>query len=129
LNKDTRPALFFREDQKDVKECLVLMEPTRFYFPMNNRYPLFFLFAEEREDYQKKTGCLNQTIAAGHQVSYYKGSTHISFMDHGYICPQRLFNPNEQYFNGTLEERTAFFDKLRKDIRIFSRKHLEEHFD
>lgn len=129
LNKDTRPALFFREDQKDVKECLVLMEPTRFSFPMNNHYPLFFLFAEEREDYQKKTGCLNQIIAAGHQVSYYKGSTHISFMDHGYICPPRSFNLNEDYFNGTLEERTAFFDKLRKDIRVFLRRHLEEHSD
>jgi hypothetical protein len=125
LYKDTRPALFSREDQQGVQECLILMEPTRFSFPMNNRYPLFFLFAEEREDHQKQTGCSNQMIQAGHQVNYYKGSTHISFMDHGYICPPRLFNPNEYYFNGTLEERKAFFDKIRKDIRSFLGKHLQ----
>lgn len=124
LNQDIRPALLSREDQHGVKECLILMEPTRFSFPMNSRYPLFFLFAEEREDYQKKTGCCNQMIESGHQVNYYKGSTHISFMDHGYICPPRLFNPHEYYFKGTLEERIAFFDKVRKDIRTFLKKHL-----
>ena len=124
FNKDTRPALFLRTDQKDVKECLILMEATRFSLPINNRYPSFFLLAEEREAYQKETGCYNQMVRSGHQVRYYKGATHISFMDHGYVCPPRRFNPNELYFNGTLEERVAFFDEIRGDIREFLKNHF-----
>jgi hypothetical protein len=68
FQKDTRFALLPRVDQKDVKECLVLMETTRFSFPLNSRYPLFFLLAEEREAYQKETGCHEQMVRAGHKV-------------------------------------------------------------
>lgn len=85
FQKDTRSALLPRIDQKDVKECLVLMEATRFSFPLNSRFPLFFLLAEEREAYQKETGSYEQMARAGHKVCYYKGSTHISFMDHAYV--------------------------------------------
>lgn len=119
FQKDTRSALLPREDQKDVKECLILMETTRFSFPLNSRYPLFFLLAEERQAYQKETGCYEQMTGAGHKVSYYKGSTHISFMDHAYVNPQRHVDLPEEYFNGTLEERKAFFETVRKDVRNF----------
>lgn len=125
FNQDSRRAIFSREDQTDVKECFILMEPTRFSFALNNRYPLFFLLAEEREEYQKRTGCCNQIIQSGHRLNYYKGSTHISFMDHGYICPPRLFKANELYFHGTLEERIKFFDQLRSDIRAFLNENLK----
>ena len=119
FQKDTRSALFGRVDQKDVKECLVLMETTRFSFPLNSRYPLFFLLAEEREAYQKETGCYEQIVRAGHKVRYYKGSTHISFMDHAYVNPKQHMDLKEEYFNGTLEERKAFFETIRKDVRVF----------
>lgn len=119
FQKDTRSALLPRVDQKDVKECLVLMETTRFSFPLNSRYPLFFLLAEEREAYQKETGCYEQMVRAGHKVCYYKGSTHISFMDHAYVNPKQHIDLKEEYFNGTLEERKSFFESVRKDVRFF----------
>jgi len=119
FQKDNRSALLARADQKDVKECLILMETTRFSFPLNSRYPLFFLLAEEREAYQRETGCYEQMTRAGHTVSYYKGSTHISFMDHAYVNPQRHVDLPEEYFNGTLEERKAFFEAVRQDVRNF----------
>ena len=119
FQKDNRSALLPRADQKDVKECLILMETTRFSFPLNSRYPLFFLLAEEREAYQRETGCYEQMTRAGHTVSYYKGSTHISFMDHAYVNPQRHVDLPEEYFNGTLEERKAFFEAVRQDVRNF----------
>ncbi len=122
--KDIRPALLPRIDQKNVKECLVLMETTRFSYALNNRYPLFFLLSEERERYQKDTGCYHEMIRSGHKVRYYKGSTHVSFMDHGYISPSALINPNDLYFNGTLEERRVFFDEIRRDIRGFLKQHI-----
>lgn len=122
--KDTRPALLSRIDQKGVKECLILMETTRFSYPLNSRYPLFFLLSEERESYHKETGCCDEIVRSGHQVRYYKGSTHISFMDHGYISAPTLIDPNEPYFSGTIEERKVFFDEIRKDIREFLKKHL-----
>ena len=49
-----------------MKECLVLMEATRFSPPLNNIYSLFFLLAEERESYQKETSCYEEMIKAGH---------------------------------------------------------------
>ena len=122
--KDNRTALLYREDQKDVRECLILMETTKYSFSLNTRFPMFFLLAEERQEYQQKTGCTSQILQAGHKVCYYKGSTHVSFMDHGYSSPPNLANPDEPYFNGTLEERIAFFNQIRKDIRDFLRTHL-----
>lgn len=119
FQKNKYSALLFREDQKDVKECLVLIENTKFSPPFSNNYPLFFLLAEEREFYQKETGYYEQMILAGHNVCYYKGSTHISFMDHGYICPPIPSGINEPYFNGTIAERMTFFNKLRRDILTF----------
>lgn len=119
FQQHTRSAMLFREDQRDVKECLVLIETTRFSFPFNNHCPLFFLFAEEKEPIQKETGCYEQMVQAGHRVRYYKGSTHISFMDHGYVNPPIPDGVNEPYFNGTLAERIAFFDKFRGDILEF----------
>jgi hypothetical protein len=124
FQQDTHPALLFREDKQDVKECLILIETTRFSFPLNNRYPLFFLLAEERESYQRETGCYEQMIKAGHRVCYYKGSTHTSFMDHCYINPLIPPGINEPYFNGTSAERTAFFNKLRRDILEFLNDNL-----
>ncbi len=83
------------------------------------KFPLLLLLSVAREEYQKKTGTCAEIIKLGHQVKYYKGSKHISFMDHGYINPLHPLNPKEDYFNGTLQERKNFFDQLRKDIHSF----------
>jgi hypothetical protein len=80
--------------------------------------------SEEREQYQKETGCYDEMIRSGHQVRYYKGSTHISFMDHAYLNPPNLIRPDEPYFKGTREERMTFFDEIRKDMRDFLKKHI-----
>jgi len=125
LEKDPRHSLFYRKDVKTVRECLILMEATRFAFPSNSRFPIFFLFAEDREPYQTKTGCLDQMLKAGHKVRYYKGSTHTSFMDHGYVNPPLSKELNEPYFNGSSAERAAFFNRMREEIREFLANHLE----
>lgn len=124
FKKDQRAALLPRIDQENVCECMILMEPTGFPYPLHDRYPLFFLLAQERELYQKQSGCYDKMVRAGHAVKYYKGSTHISFMDHGYVNPLNTIHPEERYFIGTLEERMAFFEEMRNDIRAFLKKHL-----
>jgi len=50
--------------------------------------------------------------------------SHVSFMDHGYISPPLPANLNEPYFKGTLEEHSAFFHEIRKDILEYLKNHL-----
>lgn len=119
FKKKKNETLLPHKDTKDVKEAILVLDTGGFPYPSHNQYPLFLLLSEEREDYQKKSGAYNDIIKIGHKVRYYKGSKHISFMDHGYIDPQNPLDSNEHYFNGTLEERKAFFDNIRKDIREF----------
>jgi len=125
----SRASSAFKEKQKStllphvdaagVKEALIVMDTGGFPYPAHGQYPLFLLLSEEREDYQKKSGANEEMVQIGHQVKYYKGSKHISFMDHGYIDPPNPVNPEEHYFNGSLEDRKAFFHLMRKDIREF----------
>jgi hypothetical protein len=124
LEKDPRHSLLYRQDTKSVRECLILMEATRFAFPSNSKFPIFFLFAEDRESYQTKTDGLDLMLKAGHKVRYYKGSTHTSFMDHGYVNPPLPKELNEPYFNGSSEERVTFFNAIREEIRHFLASHL-----
>jgi hypothetical protein len=77
------------------------------------------LLAEEREADQRKSGTFHDMIQKGHKVHYYKGSKHISFMDHGYVNPRNPFNAGEAYFNGSLKQRKVFVDQVRRDIRQF----------
>lgn len=105
-----------------VQEAIIVLDPRGVSYPNHSHYPLFLLLSEEHEENQKKSGTYADMIAIGHQVTYYKGSTHISFMDHGYICPENPVDANELYFNGNPEERRAFFDQVRNDIRDFLRK-------
>lgn len=115
-------TLFPHASGTDIKEAIIVLDTGGFPYPNHNQYPLFLLLSEEREDYQRKSGTYDDMVSIGHTVKYYKGSKHISFMDHGYIDPQNPINPNEPYFNGTLEERKIFFDQIRKDIREFLNK-------
>lgn len=122
FKKKESKTLLPHDKQTDVKEAIIVLDTGGFPYPHHNQYPLFLLLSEEREDYQKKSGSYDEMIKIGHKVQYYKGSIHISFMDHGYVNPTNPVNPNEQYFNGTLEERKAFFDQMRQDIRDFLKK-------
>lgn len=110
------------ENSKGVKEAIIVMDTGGFPYPSHNQYPLFLLLSEEREDYQKKLGAYDDMIKIGHQVKYYRGSKHISFMDHGYVNPENPVDPDVRYFNGSVEERKVFFDEMRKDIREFLQK-------
>ena len=124
FQKNNLSTLLPRYDNEGVRECVIALEPTGFPYPLHHRFPLFFLLAEEREAYQKQSGCYDEMRRAGHQVHYYKGAKHTSFMDHGYINPPNPFDPGEHYFNGTVEERKTFFDAVRKDIRDFLSEHI-----
>lgn len=119
FKKKEHSSLLPHSTQEDVREAIVVLDTGGFPYPSHSQYPLFLLLSEEREDYQKKAGVYDEMIEIGHKVRYYKGSKHISFMDHGYVDPVHPFNPNTHYFNGTLEERKAFFDQMRQDIREF----------
>lgn len=116
--KESR-TLLPHEDSTGVRESIIVMDTGGFPHPSRNQYPLFLLLAEERENYQKQSGVYDDMLSIGHQVKYYQGSKHISFMDHGYVNPEDPVDPHEQYFNGSAEERKGFFDEMRKDIRAF----------
>lgn len=119
FKKKERNTLLPHENKADVKEAIIVLDTGGFPYPNHNQYPLFLLLSQEREDYQRKSGAYDEMIKVGHKVRYYKGSKHISFMDHGYVNPINPLNPHEPYFDGTLEERKAFFDQMRQDIRNF----------
>lgn len=127
FKKKQMDSLLPHTDKTSGKEAIIVLDTGGFPYPNHNQYPLFLLLSEELEDYQKKSGAYEDMVLIGHKVKYYKGSKHISFMDHGYIDSQNPVNRNEHYFNGTLEERKAFFDKVRNDIREFLNKNgIEE---
>ena len=79
------------DDPKSIHECIIVLDTGGFPYPHHKKFPLLLLLSEEREQYQKKTDTYAEIIKLGHQVKYYKGSKHISFMDHGYIDPPQSF--------------------------------------
>ncbi len=119
LKERISQTLLPHHDSEGVKEVIIVLDVGGFPYPHHSQYPLFLLMSEERDDYHRRSGAYEEMKNSGHKVRYYQGSKHISFMDHGYIDPPHPFNANEHYFNGTLEERKAFFDQVRGDIREF----------
>ena len=94
FKKKRTDTLFPHRAGTDVKEAIVVLD-TGVPYPHHNQYPLFLILSEEREAYQKKSSAYDDMISIGHKVKYYKGSKHISFMDHGYIDPQNPLDPHE----------------------------------
>lgn len=123
FKKKQHEHLLPHQDKSDVREAMIVLDTGGFPFPSHKQFPLFLLLSEEREAYQKQSGAYDEMVKIGYQVKYYKGSKHISFMDHGYVDPENPLNPEEHYFHGSLEERKAFFNQVRRDIREF----LEEN--
>ncbi len=86
-----RDLLLPHNNPKSIHECIIVLDTGGFPYPHHKKFPLLLLLSEEREQYQKKTDTYAEIIKLGHQVKYYKGSKHISFMDHGYIDPPQSF--------------------------------------
>lgn len=108
-------------NQKNIKECIIFMDGA-FNYPREVKYPILFCLSEESQHYQEQSGLLEDLNKIGYEVRHYKGSRHISFMDHGFINLPITHNPDEKYFNGTKEECMKFWDLLRDDIRGFLQK-------
>ncbi len=120
-NRDKSMVCSNRDD--DIKEAIVLIDPTRFSFLPNNQLPALFLFAHDRKTLQHKNLSYQQMIEAGHEVIYYEGTNHLSFMDHGFINPSNPIDPDFTFFDGSIHQRETFFQQLRKDIRQFLYEH------
>lgn len=118
--KDVR--LLPHNSEFNVKEAVIVLDVGGFSYPSHNLVPLSLLLSEEREAYQRKSGSYQDMLKIGHNVLYYKGSKHVSFMDHGYVNPPNKQNPKQRYFNGTESEKIDFFDKVRQDILNFLNK-------
>ena len=58
LKKKQSTALLPHTDNQGVKEAIIVLDPGGFPFPSTHQYPLFLLFAEEKEGYQKKSGAI-----------------------------------------------------------------------
>lgn len=117
FKKKNKSTLLPHENEQGVKECLIVLDTGGYPYPSQYQYPLFFLLSEERELYQKQSGAYDEMLRIGYKVQYYKGSKHISFMDHGCVNPS--------YFNGNDDERKTFFDQVRADIRDFLEENLK----
>lgn len=105
-----------------AREAVIVMDARAFSYPPSNLYSLMLLIAGDREEYQKEIGTYQDMLRIGHKIVYYKGSKHISFMDHGYGNLSNTQDPKQTYFNGTESEKIYFFDKIRQDIKDFLNK-------
>lgn len=114
--------LFPHNGNSKVKEAVIVLDVGGFSYPSHHLTPLLLLLSEEREAYQKKSDSYQDMLKIGHNILYYKGSKHISFMDHGYVNPINQQDPKQTYVNGTEIEKKHFFDKVRQDILDFLAK-------
>ncbi|AIL13035.1 hypothetical protein IM40_05185 [Candidatus Paracaedimonas acanthamoebae] len=99
------------------KECIIFIDGE---FPpvYNTNIPIFHLLSEERSEYQEEIGTRDYLTKEKYNFKYYKGSRHISFMDHALVL-RTIPGTNEKYFNGTDEELLEFYNSARSDIRSF----------
>ncbi len=102
---------------EQAREAMVILD-AEFNIPPSNVCPIFFGLSEEHKSYQEKIGTLETLEKGGYPYKYYKGSRHISFMDHCAVLDQ-IPGKEEMYFHGKAEERKQFWDTLRQDIRGF----------
>lgn len=110
------------EGVNKVKECLVLLDP-KFMYPASIKQPTLFCLSEERQGDHKDIGTNGELDRSNkHIYKYYKGSRHISFLDHCWALKHIPGFPHETYFNGTEEECFNFWGELRLDIRRFLRE-------
>lgn len=110
-------SLLPREDKnQDTHECIVFLDG-EFTYPRTKLHPIMFCLSEERKPFQEMNGTLEDLQRIGYPFHHYKGTRHISFMDHSAVN-------GEPYFNGTESERIAFWNDLRRDIRDFLRENM-----
>lgn len=102
-------------------ECIIFMDG-EFPVSYNKNYPILYCLSEERKNYQEQIGTTEYLKRQSCEFKYYKGSRHISFMDHGCIVDDSPLTSEEPYFNGTKDECLEFYQELRKDILHFLHK-------
>lgn len=103
--------------QGSSKNCIIFMDGE---FPpvVSSKIPIFFMLSEERNAYHHANGAIDYLMQHHYHFKHYKGSKHISFMDHGMAykdVPQKY----SLYFNGTSSEMLSFYKETQKDIKEF----------
>lgn len=111
------------ENEKNVKECIVFLDG-EFVYPRDNKTPILFCLSDERKQYQREQGTLDDLSELGHQFIHHSGSKHISYTDHSLVL-DTVPNSSERYFNGTKAEVITFWYALREDIRLFCESSLK----
>lgn len=120
--KETPDTLLPRQETGiAIKECIVVIDG-QFSYPRHTEYPILFCLSEERKPYQIEVGILKDLEKVGHSFKHYKGSRHISFMDHSWVLEKVPHTTEETYFNGTQNELESFWQNLRQDIRDFLKR-------
>lgn len=109
------------DNESDPKECIVCIDG-EYTYPRHTKCPILLCLAEERKPYQESSGTLNDLRKVGHLFKHYKGSRHISFMDHSWVLEKVPNTLNETYFNGTQKELEFFWESLRYDVRQFLKR-------
>lgn len=110
-SRHTITTLLPHQHPDQARECIIALDTAVFPPPHPYGCPIRLLFSEEVMVHQQHSGADRALERLGHMTRSYTGSTHLSFMDHGYVDDQPL------YFKGSNTERKAFFDALRWDIR------------
>lgn len=104
----------------EIRECIVFIDG-EFSYPMTKAYPILFCLSDERKFYQESIGTMDDLTQKGYSFHHYKGTRHISFMDHSSVLEETSVT-NEKFFNGTESECKFFWKKLRSDILGFLRE-------
>lgn len=111
-----KPATLFPRQEKaeTVNEAIIILDGE---FPCpslsSSQFPILFCLSEERKAYQEERGTLDFLKRMSYPLKHYTGTKHISFMDHGLVLE------DENYFNGTTENKIHFYQSLRQDIFCF----------
>ena len=117
-------TLFPHDDKNNVKECVVAIDGRRVMFPYKKNIPLFLAINGERETKQRGSGEYDVMKSLNIKFKHYKNTNHGSFIDHAYVNFPNVAMPDIFWYNGSTEERIAFFDELRQDILDFLKENI-----
>jgi len=117
-------TLFPHDDISDIKECVITLDGRGIIFPYKRNIPLFLIINSEREEMQKENGEYDVMRNLNIKFKHYKNTNHGSFIDHAYVNFPNVAMPDIFWYNGSTEERIAFFDELRQDILDFLKENI-----
>ena len=120
-------TLLPHKETQTVKECIISLDfDASFSYPRHNKYPMLFIFSEERKELLKDSGIFEDLTNLKHTVKFITPSKHISFFDQGYIHPIDTAFPDLFYFKKEDHHRKIFFDNLRKNIKDYLYENLQK---